>query len=291
MSGWTIVKKTGSEKSQSSSSMQVKLIKGTSLSLLSPKCQTTGTDLDILITDSEGNGGIPIGVGKITLLAGEAGSGKTRTLTNLAAKVIHKGYAFLYIGFEFEAGEFAHQVDEIHRKLYREPLNMDKLYMLDYYRISFRKGQIKQMCSQINEFYMQTKSPFVVIDSITEMAKMETMLRNTMDELQQELIKINKPLALIGVSQFRGSWEGNIAGGKGILHKATAVIVIEKVRIDNFIKNYFPEHRHGEMVRLIFVEKTANYAHDIQKHVFEIDETGAISITREPLKKVYIKEG
>jgi len=279
------------EETSKSSEKSVKLLQATSQSVLPTKCQPTGTGLDYLIKDSRGIGGLPCGIGKITLLAGGAGSGKTRLIINLAAQVIHDGRDFLYIGFEFRGGEFVFEVERVYKKMFNdEEFPFEKLYYVDYYCVPFRGAEIRHMTDMMGEFYRKTKSPFVAIDSITETVRQEKMgeaiIRKNMDKLVENINRLSLPLCLMGVSQHRGSHEGDIAGGKGLPHKASAVVIMENTIINNFVKKYFADFVWGDVVRTINVIKTANYSHDIKKHMVEISETGIVTIDDEPLKMV-----
>lgn len=226
-------------------------------------------------------GGLPIGRGKITLLGGDPGSGKTRLGINMATKLIHEGTAFMYVGFEMEADEFVGQVDEQYTHIYDKQAPLDKIHYLDYYCSPFKAvSDIPNLASRALEFNKKTGSPFVFIDSITAMVSMETMLRGTMDKLSDKLYQTGAELAVIGVSQFRGSYDRGIAGGKGMSHKGTAVILLEAEEISNFNKNYLPQHyKMGDLIRTIRVIKTMNYAHPIHKFIYDIDEFGVFQFS------------
>ncbi len=290
MSGWK--EKVVAGEASKSSGASVKLLQASSQSVLRTQCQPTGTGLDFLIKDSRGIGGLPCGVGKITLLAGGAGSGKTRLLINLAAQVIHDGRDFLYIGFEFRGGELIAEVERVYKMMFdNEDFPFEKLYYIDYYCIPFRGSEIRHMTDMMSEFYKKTGSPFVAIDSITETVRQEKMgeaiIRKNMYKLVENIVRLKLPISLVVISQHRGSHEGDIAGGKGIPHQASAVVVMENVLINNFVKKYFADFEWGDVVRTISVIKTANYAHDIKKHMVDIDlETGILDISDEPLKMV-----
>jgi len=90
-------------------------------------------------------------------------------------------------------------------------------------------------------------------------------------------------LAVVGTSQFRGAYEKGIAGGKGMAHKADAVILIESEKVDNFNKKYYSWLNYGDLVRTISVIKTANYAHSLHKYPFTISDKGVLTISDEPL--------
>jgi len=228
-------------------------------------------------------GGLPIGRGKITILAGNPGSGKTRFFTNLACKLLKQGESFMYITFERDGDEFVGQVEQLYKFMYGEDCPVEKIAYLDYFCSPFSSAQIKVIADKAKEFYSLTKSPFVAIDSITEMAKMETMLRRVMDDLQLHLYNQGVDLAVVGTSQFRGAYEKGIAGGKGMAHKADAVILIESEKVDNFNKKYYNWLNYGDLVRTISVIKTANYAHSLHKYPFTISDKGVLTISDEPL--------
>lgn len=228
-------------------------------------------------------GGIPLGRGKITLLAGNAGSGKTRLLVNLVCKILHSGGAFMYVSFEFEGEEFVGQVLQLYQHLYDTPCPLKNLYFMDYYCTPFGMGHIKIIASRAKEFIELTGSPFIAIDSVTEMAKMETLLRGVMKDLTKAFFDTTKDFAIIGVSQFRGNYDGAVAGGKGMPHKASAVILLESETVNNFNKWVFDWLPMGSLVRTISVVKTANYAHDLHRYPFTIDEAGVVHVRKEPL--------
>lgn len=243
--------------------------------------------LDSMITEPFSNiGGLPIGKGKITLLAGDPGSGKSRLGINLATTLLKNGSGFMYVGFEFEPEEFVGQVYQQYKHIYgANDVPLHKLYSLDYHSTVFKaSSDINNIASQATEFKKVTGSPFVFIDSVTEMTTMETMLRSTLDKLNKAFYLTGEDFAVIGVSQYRGSYDKGIAGGKGMSHKGTAVMVMESEEVNNFNRKYMPErYDYGRLVRTVRVIKTANYAHSLNRHVFEIDEYGVLQFTGEIL--------
>ncbi len=228
-------------------------------------------------------GGLPIGSGKVTIFAGNPGSGKTRFLINLAVTLLKNDQYFMYVTFERKGSEFIGQVEQLYKHLYKKECPIEKIAYLDYFCSPFSDSHVKVIADKASEFYRKTKSPFVAIDSITEMASMETMLRGTMSKLQKEFHATGKDFALMGTSQFRGAWEKGIAGGKGMAHKADAVVLVESEKIDNFNAKHYPWLQHGDLVRTMSVIKTANYAHSLHKHPFEISDKGEFVLSDETI--------
>jgi len=237
-------------------------------------------------------GGLPIGRGKITLLGGDPGSGKTRLGINIATKLLKEKQAFLYVGFEMESDEFVGQVYDQYKHLYEQEPDLEKIYYLDYYCSPFKAvTDIPNLANRALEFNKKTGSPFVFIDSITAMVSMETMLRSTMDKLSDKLYQTGAELAVVGVSQFRGSYDRGIAGGKGMSHKGTAVMLLEAEEITNFNKAYMPQYyKMGDLVRTVRVIKTMNYAHPIHKFIYTIDDFGVFQFSGETLSTLANKK-
>lgn len=252
-----------------------------------PKVIPTGIKgFDSLIIEPKSDpprGGLPLGRGKITILAGNPGSGKTMFLVNLAVKLIHDGNYFMYITFERDGHEFVGIVDQVYNNIYGEECPVERIAFLDYFCSYFGDAQIKVIADKVREFYNKTKSPFIAIDSITEMAKMETTLRFVMANLQKELYDTNLDLAVIGVSQFRGTWDKGVAGGKGMAHKADVVINIETEKIDKWNREHYPWLDIGDLYRSISIMKTAGYAHSLHQYPMSIENNGQVLISEQPL--------
>jgi len=252
-----------------------------------PKVIPTGMKgFDKLIIEPKSDppkGGLPLGRGKITILAGNPGSGKTIFLANLAAKLLKDGKSFMYVTFERDGNEFVGIVDIVYNNIYDEECPVENIYFLDYFCSYFGDAQIKVVADKAREFYTKTKSPFIAIDSITEMAKMETTLRFVMKNLQKELFNTGLELAVIGVSQFRGTWDKGVAGGKGMSHKADVVVNIETAKVDRWNREFYPWLEIGDLYRSISVMKTAGYSHSLHQYPMIIEESGQVIISDDPL--------
>lgn len=263
------------------------LMWGSREEIIYPKVIPTGMrGFDKLIIEPKSDppkGGLPLGKGKITMLAGNPGSGKTMFLVNLAVKLLKDGKYFMFITFERDGHEFVGIVDQVYESIYEEKCPVERIAFLDYFCSYFGDAQIKVIGDKIREFYKKTKCPFIAIDSITEMAKMETTLRFVMGSLQKEIYDTQLDLAVIGVSQFRGTWDKGVAGGKGMAHKADVVVNIETKKIDTWNKDFYPWLKMGDLYRGISVMKTAGYSHSLHEYPLTIEKNGQMLISDSPL--------
>ena len=263
------------------------LVWGSRTEIKYPKVIPTGIKgFDSLIIEPKSDplkGGLPLGRGKITMLAGNPGSGKTMFLANLAAKLLNDGNYFMYVTFERDGHEFVGIVDQVYDNIYGEKCPIERIAFLDYFCSYFGEAQIRVIADKVREFYNKTGSPFIAIDSITEMAKMETTLRFVMSNLQKELYDTNLELAIIGVSQFRGTWDKGVAGGKGMAHKADVVVNIETKKVDKWNKDFYPWLEIGDLYRGISIMKTAGYSHSLHEYPLTIEKNGQVLISDKPL--------
>lgn len=219
-----------------------------------PRIPSGIEEFDWLYGGENGNWGIP--EGKISLIAGEKGCGKSKAVSTIVKKMTRFGYVVLYIQNEIDLNSFRGWVSN------KENSGLS---------FNFKASESNNLEAQISDI-ISCSPHLVIIDSINETEEFGNGCQSYVKEIVNRLRIVCRNIGchIILISQVNN--DGEIKASSALPHLVDIVLYAKniyhnKVKIDNhFIIRIGEKNRYG---------RTASSIFSIWKHT----EDGAICIS------------